>query len=147
MCNPVSTYAPERLLAKGVVEGYEWECVHNPMGHRCGYVRIPPGHPWHGVPYDALDVEVHGELTFSQQDAACGRDGADDGWWLGFDCGHWMDLPDPDLVSEEFRTFAETAACVYEGTGAEVRSTEYVKDQCALLIAQAVKAAAAGGLA
>ena len=29
-----------------------------------GYVLIPPEHPWHGLPYDNIPVDVHGGLTF-----------------------------------------------------------------------------------
>ena len=28
-----------------------------------GYVKIPEGHHWHGLDYDAFDVDVHGGLT------------------------------------------------------------------------------------
>ncbi len=45
MCNPVTTERPGSLLAKGVHVGLEWEVVKNDRGFRCGYVRIPPGHP------------------------------------------------------------------------------------------------------
>lgn len=27
------------------------------MGHRCGYVRVPEGHPWHGVEYNQAAPE------------------------------------------------------------------------------------------
>lgn len=74
MCNPVSTAYPDLLLAKGLEAGLEWEVTSNRMGYRCGYVRIPAGHPWHGLDYD--DVEpcpvVHGGLTFAQPDTDCG---------------------------------------------------------------------------
>ncbi len=80
MCNPVTTERPGSLLAKGVHAGLEWEIVKNDRGFRCGYVRIPPGHPWHGKDYsdEALwDVDVHGGLTFAEPDIDCGKDGAD----------------------------------------------------------------------
>jgi hypothetical protein len=79
------------------------------LGGWCGYVGLPPGHPFHGMNYDAVDelsegsLEVHGGLTFSDtcrpseagpQYGIChieqpGR--PDPVWWLGFDCGHFMD--------------------------------------------------------
>jgi hypothetical protein len=34
------------------------------MGHLCGYIGLPPAHPWHGKWYDDIDAEVHGGLTF-----------------------------------------------------------------------------------
>lgn len=57
------------------------------MGHLCGYVGLPEGHPLHGIPYIAVDVDVHGGLTFS---GYLKGDGAT--WWLGFDCAHHGDM-------------------------------------------------------
>jgi hypothetical protein len=66
-------------------------------GALCGYVGVPPGHPLHGREYAAIDVDVHGGLTFG---GACSghichvaKPGEpDDVWWFGFDCGHGFDL-------------------------------------------------------
>jgi hypothetical protein len=105
MCNPVTVARPDSLIIKGVHRGYEWEVTSNRMGYRCGYVRVPPGHPWHGKGYDDIGAEVHGGLTFAEPDADCGvrcpgvphsghastdwtcpiEDGADNDWWVGFD--------------------------------------------------------------
>jgi hypothetical protein len=52
--------------------------------HRCGYVRIPVGHPWHKK--DDIPVDVHGGLTFAQIEPCVHDDGV--GWWIGFDCRH-----------------------------------------------------------
>lgn len=80
------------------------------LGHWCGYVAVPPGHPYYGKDYDGLDVEVHGGLTYAD---ACAGDichkakpgEPDDLWWLGFDCGHFLDLVpfrhDSDLPEKE----------------------------------------------
>lgn len=99
MCLSIVVDDPTRVLAMGVEIGYQWVVTHNGMGYRCGYVRIPPGHPWHGKDYD--DVEpypaVHGGLTFAEPDVACDKEGDDNAWWLGFDCAHAGDAPDPTL--------------------------------------------------
>src|ERR1700742_655501 len=67
------------------------------MGFLCGYVAVPPEHPWHGKHYDDIEAEVHGGLTYS--DSCQGeiyhvpKEGQSDNvWWLGFDCGHAFDL-------------------------------------------------------
>lgn len=70
-----------------------------PSGALCGYVGVPPGHPWHGMDYDRIDVDVHGGLTYAD---ACDEGGhichvpapgrPKDVWWLGFDCAHAFDL-------------------------------------------------------
>src|SRR5688572_11433893 len=66
---------------------------HPTLGHWCGYVAVPPGHPMHGKEYDSVEVDVHGGLTYG---SACRghichvpKPGEpDDVFWFGFDCGH-----------------------------------------------------------
>jgi hypothetical protein len=70
------------------------------MKHRCGYVRIPPGHAWHDKSYDDIPADVHGGLTFAEREACVHEDGV--GYWIGFDCAHCGDssfpLGDPDAA-------------------------------------------------
>lgn len=136
MCNPVTTLHPDTLLAKGTYHGYEWEVTSNSMGYRCGYVRVPPGHPWHGKDYESVEPypEVHGGLTFAESDTDCGKGGEDNAWWLGFDCGHYMDAPDPDLPGYN----KHLALLSTHGT---IRTTEYVAAECQKLAEQARQAA------
>ena len=73
--------------------------VRGPSSALCGYVGVSPGHPWHGMGYDDIDVSVHGGLTYSNK---CQADGhichvakpgePDNVWWIGFDCAHAWDL-------------------------------------------------------
>ena len=84
MCLPVQPYKVEREwehsgLKCAVVQAREG-------AHRCGYVRVPPGHPMHGKHYDAPEVDVHGGLTFAEEDPCSHEDGR--GYWFGFDCAH-----------------------------------------------------------
>jgi hypothetical protein len=138
VCNPVSTARPDLLLAGGVHLGFEWEVTSNRTGYRCGYVRIPPGHPWHGLDYDDVKTldgchpDVHGGLTFAEPDVHCGKGGPDDAWWLGFDCAHAGDAPDPDLPGYSPR---HTVTMGWE----TVRTTGYVKAGCLSLIGQAAE--------
>ena len=137
MCNPVSTARPDLLLAKGVHLGFEWEVTANHAGYRCGYVRIPPAHPWHGLDYDDVRTlegqypDVHGGLTFAQPDTDCGKGGEDNAWWLGFDCAHAGDAPDPSLPGGEWSMGTRYFP------GDVLRTTEYVQAECAALIAEA----------
>lgn len=71
--------------------------VRGPHGAWCGYVGVPPGHPWHGrEPFD-LGVEVHGGLNYA---GVCSLNVCHhpqpgepaDVWWLGFDCSHAFDM-------------------------------------------------------
>jgi len=95
MCFPLSE---DRILERGNHIGYEWVVTWGSVGFRCGYVRVGPGHPWHGQHYsDIQNVRVHGGLTFAEPDEPCGKGKEDDGYWVGFDCGHTYDSPDPTL--------------------------------------------------
>jgi hypothetical protein len=161
MCLSVAIERPNDVLANGTHEGHEWVVTHS-NGFRCGYVKVEPGHPWHGKPYqDLQSVKVHGGLTFGQPDEPCDKGGTDDGWWLGFDCGHLGDEPDPKLpqdgniryanafpgmpglVNDFMAGMMEIAddVCskprdVPEG----VRSQEYVEAECRKLCEQAAAA-------
>jgi hypothetical protein len=142
MCNPVTTAYPEALLSKGTHAGFEWEVTNNGLGYRCGYVRVPPGHPWHGQDAEQPDVDVHGGLTFAEADTDCGKGGADNAWWLGFDCAHAYDAPDPSLPLRDGR---EGDAWFHErfpdyGT---IRTTSYVEAECRRLAEQAAAAMSA----
>lgn len=67
-------------------------------GAWCGYVGVPPGHPEHGKDYNAVNVEVHGGLTYGRAcdpDVAChvpGPGESGDFFWFGFDCNHGFDV-------------------------------------------------------
>lgn len=137
MCNPVTTRRPDALLAKGEHAGYEWEVTDNGVGYRCGYVRLPKGHPWHGKDYsdEALyEVDVHGGLTFAAPDTHCGKGGEDDAWWLGFDCAHAGYAPDPSLPGPGGRREMASVLRSFAGT---VKTTEHVAAECQRLAEQA----------
>lgn len=69
------------------------------LGHFCGYVAVPPGHPWHGIEYGDLkpSPDAHGGVNSA---GPCSGDichrpkpgEPEDVWWLGFDCAHWNDV-------------------------------------------------------
>lgn len=82
--------APRGMTARdsGVEAGIQWATCTAPLyGAVNGYVRITEGHPWFGLGYDAIEVDVHGGLTF----------GSDSDGWIGFDTLHsgdiWPGLP------------------------------------------------------
>jgi len=130
MCLSTKVRSPERVLAEGFSEGFEWVVTHNTMGYRCGYVKVEKGHPWYGQEPSA---SVHGGITFGEADVPCGK-GADDGWWVGFDCAHYCDAPDLSLpMNEELRK-------IYRADDGIVRTQDFVESECRSLCAQAAKA-------
>jgi hypothetical protein len=146
----------------GEAHGLRYEVMANDCGYRCGYVLIPKGHALFGVGYSdnapgvseeevaekpigkrgiislilssdsdgvRLDVlfNVHGSLTFA------GPRSNRYEWWLGFDCGHYDDGKDFELMSEQARKY-------YAGWPSEgpVRTAAYVEAECQSLAAQIV---------
>jgi hypothetical protein len=105
MCLPVTPYKIEREwkhagLSCAVVQAREAQ-------NRCGYVRVPPGHPAHGRDYTEIEVSVHGGLTFAEIEP-CREHQDGQGYWLGFDCAHYTDSmidpeADPETMSQEGR--------------------------------------------
>lgn len=70
------------------------------IGHRCGYVAVPKGHPMFGKTYDEVydidpDLRVDGGVTFAQ--------GTGDIWILGWDAGHSWHRRDESIMSDAYR--------------------------------------------
>ena len=54
-------------------------------GYLCGYVQIPKNHPWNYSEWDEIDCEVHGGITYKDEEPG--------GFvWIGFDCAHSHDV-------------------------------------------------------
>ncbi len=76
------------------------------LGIYCGYVGVPAGHPLYGLAASEKahpDLRVHGGVTFDGALCSHGDEATsichkpdpgepDDVWWIGFDCGHYLDL-------------------------------------------------------
>ncbi len=105
---------PDLVEWRDAATGYPCLVVRGPTGALCGYVGVPPEHPYSGKPYSEVDdhVPAHGGLTFSD---SCHEDGSichvplpgepDAVWWFGFDCAHSGDVT-PGLI----RHYQEAAA-------------------------------------
>jgi hypothetical protein len=77
-------------------KGYEYLVLQMPIGHLCGYVKVPKDHPYFGKEYDLMNIDCHGGLTYASH-----HDGKPDirikndyekyyskGFWIGFDYAH-----------------------------------------------------------
>lgn len=80
--------------------GYRCVVIGQSMGHRCGYVGIPRGHKLYGVPYDEINVDVHGGLTFGETYNTYPVENKEGLYYIGFDCGHYGDNLDVSLMEE-----------------------------------------------
>ena len=103
--------------------GYEAEIIAHPMGHRCGYVTVPTGHPCEGKDYNDINVSVHGGLTYGN------------GAMFGFDCAHLYDKRDESIMSDEFKKIYGSFRYPTAEEG-EVRTLEFCIEQCERLAAQ-----------
>ena len=82
-----------------IESGYECFTRTNGMGHRCGYVALPEGHPLFGEmlssSYGDCEVpEVDGGVTFSEPIGGY--------WVLGWDAAHCWHMPDVSIMDEYF---------------------------------------------
>jgi hypothetical protein len=153
MCLRLLIDHPERELARDTFRGYQAVVTHNGDGTRCGYLRLPAGHPWHGLDYDETPADCHGDITFAEADIPCTAPGPDDAWWVGFDCGHAYDAPDPSLPRDRRRTALYQAAIYkslysslpgmddFSTSHGTIRTTEFCLDQLRSLAQQAEAAA------
>lgn len=65
-------------------------------GHLCGYIQIPLDHPWASSDPYKIDCSVHGGITYGKKEG-------DGNYWIGFDCGHSMDIV--PSTEKHFRRF------------------------------------------
>lgn len=128
---------PDKMQWQDKDTGLPCLIVRNRMGALCGYVGVAEGHPAFAVHYNDVNPypDVHGGLTFSdfcrpygeQKEGICHV--PDEGetervWWLGFDCGHFMDVV-PSMLRHGFGD-----------DGDYYKDVPYVKAECRKLAAQ-----------
>lgn len=151
----------------GSYKDYEYIIVLNTNGHRCGYVAIPPEHKYSQTPeeqrsfmggrkyshydYDSLDIDCHGGLTFMSPShglkdlltTPCND------MWIGFDCGHYLDLCDTeamrkyfgDEMMDEKESFIRALNHGDMGVVKTVKTYRYTEKECHSIIDQLIEAA------
>ena len=152
----------------GTYKDHEYIIVLNKSGHRCGYVAIPPEHPYSQTPeqertfmggrpykhwdYDSLDIDVHGGLTFMSPEhglkdlltVPCND------MWVGFDCGHHGDMCDVKMFKKYFgeeelkqkESFFSAMNHTDINLGQTIKEYGYVEEQCQHIIDQLIQVAA-----
>lgn len=131
---------PDKAQWTDAATGLPCLAKRNSMGAWCDYVGVAEGHPAFTKGYDAVRVDVHGGLTFSDfcqpgapAETICHvpEPGEPERvWWLGFDCAHASDYA-PAFEARELTRFGFNAF----GKGI-YRTLNYVRRECADLAAQ-----------
>lgn len=101
-----------------------------------------------GLPNDEEDqvsigsyFAVHGGISFANGGKDSHHPIDSDYWWLGFDCGHYGDCPDYDLLEELFgdnEMVKHRLEDKWLYQEAEVRTLEYVQQNCRNLVDQII---------
>lgn len=131
---------PDRVEFKH--EGLDCLLNRNRIGAWCGYVAVRPGHPAFGKHYDAVDISVHGGLTYADNchGVICHvtENDNDKAYWFGFDCAHYMDLvPGMEVTRRILEEKNPEFAKLGLGLNPSVyRDLEYVKEETMALAKQ-----------
>ena len=80
--------------------GFQCCVIFHQLGHRCGYVKVPYWHPAYEKNWDELDIKCHGGITYASH-ILLGKTHTS-GWWIGFDCAHFDDIPDIQTIIKYF---------------------------------------------
>lgn len=126
---------PDKVQWSDETTGLPCLAVRNWMGAWCGYVGVDESHQLYKQDCNAVDVEVHGGLTYSDfcQKHGDGEEGEvichipeagepDNVWWFGFDCSHSAD---------------QTPYHLKHGiSGGTYRTLEYIQQECRSLALQ-----------
>jgi hypothetical protein len=143
---------PERIMVITRRHGYYGIVVNNGLGYLCGYVLIPENHPWHGENPDFVDRQmrrrVHGGITYSSSGLYDLPPGGRKAWWVGFDCAHFGDAPNPDLLDSYFdapglyekRTYKKYLEKMHPRLFETHKDQNYVLEQIGLLCEEAFHA-------
>ncbi len=101
-------------------DGYPCLMHKNSFGAWCGYVAVPPCHPWFELRCEDVPAVTHGRVSYAAhcQGHICheAEPGTPEPWWVGFCCAYEFD-EGPD--------------------GGFVRDVEYVRGQVLELVRQA----------
>ena len=117
-------------------KGYLCKVLFMPLGHRCGYVKVPKYHPLFGKSYDECNefIDCHGGLTYSgrylvSEELKYGE------YWIGFDCMHVGDRIDIESFKKYFpkEDVPHHAPSFHFGS---VKTLEFCEEECKSIVDQ-----------
>ena len=115
----------------------EFNCkiIFTQLGHRCGYVGVPKGHPMFGRDYNKCieDIDCHGGLTYS----GFRDDNSKEYWYFGFDCAHADDGVDIESLKKygfDISPFLSMFLPIVElwepNESSQFKTKEFCEEQC-----------------
>jgi hypothetical protein len=110
-----------------------------PIGALCGYVAVPPGHPWHGLERTDVPDEAH-DASWGGVNYAARCAGSichvpepgepDDVWWLGFDAGHYNDITPIAVAGAMSGGMSGGLAEAIRESGGSYKSIGFMRERC-----------------
>jgi hypothetical protein len=142
---------PDKAQWTDQATGLPCLAVRNELSVWCGYVGVPPEHPYHGRHFEGTHLAAHGEVNYAApcQGYICHSPEPgqpENVWWFGFDCGHehagdvvpkWATGP-ADLSYRGPECARETRLWGYD---IGYRDLEYVQTECGWLARQLAEGA------
>jgi hypothetical protein len=127
-----------------IVDGFRCIITGSYMGHRCGYIAIPKDHELYETDYDEIELDVHGGLTYADySNNGYPVKTEEQVWWIGFDCGHYCDAKDLELIksfgedNKEIKVVLDIESKY--PTHGTVRTVEYVEKELVEAVEQIIK--------
>jgi hypothetical protein len=139
----------------GIYKDHEFLITFTYMGHRCGYVVIPPENKLYNkeLMYDEnySGIQVHGGITYCEIGYSIikkvlGTDSLSE-HWIGFDSGHAGDVPDLESYNKYFGEENEILAehlkamyKIYDGCDdCSIKTKDFMVIECIKLIDQIIE--------
>lgn len=100
-------------------------------GHLCGYVRLPDNHPWIDIDIIDVNTNVYGGITFSDEN--------EDGYWVGFDCAHSMDIVPSMQLDKAIKKLRQKYP-KFHLPNPNYKNIKFVEEECKKLVDEIRKA-------
>ena len=120
------------LVKEGLTAGLHFVVLLQRSGNYTGYVGVPSDHKLFNTEYDAVDVDVHGGLTFSSKSY---WDDSED-WYFGFDCAHYDDGVSIEEAEKHFDLKEYELDIMKMRTSGIFKDLDYLTRECKLLASQ-----------
>ena len=117
-------------------KGYKCAVLFQPMGHRCGYVKIPKESKYFHWDYEGIPIDVHGGFTYSRNYLVGVEETNNDTWWIGWDYAHCYDRADMDSC---YKYYEDLNPYMWFPDEGKIYYQEDVETDCKYVVEQLIK--------